>query len=425
MQWIAPAEKDVATDTLEKRLWDSADQFRANSELKAQEYSGPILGIIFLRFATVRFAEQRAMLEKAAGSSRRGSRLDEPGAYHSEGILYLAPNARFDFLLNLPEGSDIGAKVNEANRGVVLAAMEQFPAGSMQRLQRLDDAVNALISADPLRREFFGHERLVSTLYNAVKPDPSVLEFAGRVACLAAIGETIRTKLNPNPPDVSAMMGEIDKLLDESIEGVAMRSQASPVMDLSKIDFEALGRKFKESKHKNTDIEVLKAAIRAMLEKLIRLNNTRADFAEKFEELIESYNSGSRKIEELFQELLKFSRNLTQEQQRHIREHLTEEELVVLDILTRPAPELSPAERDEVKKVAKQLLERVKGLLVLDWRKRQSSRARVEDTIKDLLDTGLPRAYTPELYQQKCARMFEHFFETYPENGVGVYVGSM
>ncbi|MBI5441521.1 MAG: SAM-dependent DNA methyltransferase, partial [Deltaproteobacteria bacterium] len=55
MHWIAPAEKDSATVTLEKRLWDAADQSRANSGLKAQEYSGPILGPIFLRFAEVRF----------------------------------------------------------------------------------------------------------------------------------------------------------------------------------------------------------------------------------------------------------------------------------------------------------------------------------------------------------------------------------
>jgi type I restriction enzyme R subunit len=53
---------------------------------------------------------------------------------------------------------------------------------------------------------------------------------------------------------------------------------------------------------------------------------------------------------------------------------MTEEELVIFDILTRPSPGLSPAERDEVKKVARQLLERLKALLVLDWRKRQSSR---------------------------------------------------
>ena len=70
MHWIAASEKDRVAGTLEKRLWDSADQFRANSGLKAQEYSGPILGIIFLRFAEVRFITQRAKLERSASSSR-------------------------------------------------------------------------------------------------------------------------------------------------------------------------------------------------------------------------------------------------------------------------------------------------------------------------------------------------------------------
>ena len=102
MIWIAPSEKDSANAALEKRLWDAADQFRANSGLKSQEYSAPVLGLIFLRFAEVRFAAQRAKLEKtdAKGgnghSPRRGSRLDEPAAYHAEGILYLPAEARFD-----------------------------------------------------------------------------------------------------------------------------------------------------------------------------------------------------------------------------------------------------------------------------------------------------------------------------------------
>ena len=118
MQWIAPSEKDALTQTLEKRLWDSADQFRANSGLKAQEYSGPILGIIFLRFAEVRFSLRRAVLEKASAGSRRGSRVDDPAAYHAERILYLPPDARFDHLRDLPEGADIGAKLNEAMREI-------------------------------------------------------------------------------------------------------------------------------------------------------------------------------------------------------------------------------------------------------------------------------------------------------------------
>ena len=126
MLWIAPSEKDTASATLEKRLWSAADQFRANSGLKAQEYSGPILGLIFLRFAEVRFTIQRRKLEAAGASSRessressrRSSRVDEPAAYHAESILYLGPEARFDYLLTLPEFDSIGARVNGAMREI-------------------------------------------------------------------------------------------------------------------------------------------------------------------------------------------------------------------------------------------------------------------------------------------------------------------
>ena len=195
-------------------------------------------------------------------------------------------------------------------------------------------------------------------------------------------------------------------------------------MDLSKIDFEALRSRFKESKHKNTDLEVLKAAIRAQLEKLISLNKTRANFAEKFEELIENYNQGSQSIEGLFEELLKLSRNLNLEQERHVRENMTEEELVIFDILTRPAPELSADERAEVKKVARELLNKMKLLLVLNWRQKSTARSQLKLTIEDVLDTGLPRTYTPELYRQKCSALFEHVYESYPERDTGVYAAA-
>jgi type I restriction enzyme M protein len=118
MQWIAPSEKDSATTTLEKRLWDAADQLRANSDLKAQQYSGPILGLIFLRFAEVRFTAIRTKLESAGSTARRGSRVDDSTAYQAESVLYLTPEARFDYLLTLPESSDVGAKVNAAMRDI-------------------------------------------------------------------------------------------------------------------------------------------------------------------------------------------------------------------------------------------------------------------------------------------------------------------
>ena len=118
---------------------------------------------------------------------------------------------------------------------------------------------------------------------------------------------------------------------------------------------------------------------------------------------------------------MKLTRSLNDEEQRHVRENVSEEELVIFDIPTRPSPELSGEERAEVKKVARELLERLNALLVLNWRQKTTARSQLKLTIEDTLDAGLPRAYTPELYQQKCSALFEHVYESYPERNAGVY----
>jgi type I restriction enzyme M protein len=167
VQWIAPSEKDAANDALEKRLWEAADQLRANSGLNAQQYSGPVLGLIFLRFAEVRFAKQRATLGKKEKGSRRGSRLEMPAAYHAEGVLFLAPDARFDFLLALPEGANIGSKLNDAMRaierdnpqlaGVLPKTYELFSSTLLKQLLKRVSEIPASVDYDAFGRiyEYF------------------------------------------------------------------------------------------------------------------------------------------------------------------------------------------------------------------------------------------------------------------------------
>src|SRR5436190_18702351 len=167
MQWIAPSAKDSATETLEKRLWDAADLMRANSGLSPQQYSGPVLGLIFLRFAEVRFAKRRAELEKQARGNRRGSRLEDPAAYHAEGVLFLAPDARFDFLLALPEGANIGSKLNDAMRaierdnpqlaGVLPKTYELFSSTLLKQLLKRVSEIPASLDYDAFGRiyEYF------------------------------------------------------------------------------------------------------------------------------------------------------------------------------------------------------------------------------------------------------------------------------
>src|SRR5215510_10507399 len=106
------------------------------------------------------------------------------------------------------------------------------------------------------------------------------------------------------------------------------------------------------------------------------LNRTRMNFLEEFQKMIDEYNAGSANVETFFTKLLAFTMQLTAEEKRGIAEQLSEEELAIFDLLTKPEVTLTKQEEREVRKVAKPLLQTVKqGKLVLDWRKTQTARA--------------------------------------------------
>jgi type I restriction enzyme M protein len=99
---------------LEKRLWEAADELRANSKLKSSEYSVPVLGLIFLRYADHKFAEAEKRMPQQTSGRRKISKTD----YQAQGVLYMPEKARFGYLLNLPEGTDIGRAINDAMKAI-------------------------------------------------------------------------------------------------------------------------------------------------------------------------------------------------------------------------------------------------------------------------------------------------------------------
>ena len=99
---------------IENRLWDAADELRANSKLKSSEYSVPVLGLIFLRYADHRFSAAEEELSKKASSRRSVGKTD----YQAKGVLYLPDQARFSALLLKPEGGNIGQAINDAMKAI-------------------------------------------------------------------------------------------------------------------------------------------------------------------------------------------------------------------------------------------------------------------------------------------------------------------
>ena len=101
-------------NNIESRLWEAADELRANSELTSNEYSVPVLSLVILRYADHKFLAAAMELE-GAGSGRR---TIGPADYQAEGVLYLPEASRFSSLIRLPEGGNIGAAINDAMRAI-------------------------------------------------------------------------------------------------------------------------------------------------------------------------------------------------------------------------------------------------------------------------------------------------------------------
>jgi type I restriction enzyme R subunit len=224
-------------------------------------------------------------------------------------------------------------------------------------------------------------------------------------------------------PDISGVMGSVEQLLEEAVgaEPFMIDRDAVQRVDLTQIDFEALSGLFGSGK-KNTAAQQLRAALEKRIDRMARMNPTRIDYAAKLQEVIDRYNAGSINIDTVFEELKELAQSLTEEEERHVREELTEEELALFDLLTKPEPVLTAAQEAQVKKVVRQLLEKLKWeLLVLDWKKRQQTRAAVEVAINSEFDAGLPDVYDRRIYSEKCSRVFQHIFESYQGAGRSIY----
>jgi type I restriction enzyme R subunit len=308
-------------------------------------------------------------------------------------------------------------------RGIGLVDIAAADPG--QRLPLLNDAVDILIAKDEDKKAFLQLASNVARVFKAILPDTAANAYAPLAVLVAYLGAMIKA-LTPQA-DISELMGDIEALLNDSIatEGyrIGATPKAEPLIDLSVIDFEKLQKKFAEGR-KRTETEKLKGQIQRKLNELVQLNHNRIDFLEKFQQLIEAYNAGSRNLEDFFKELMAFTRQLTDEEKRAQREGLTEEQLAVFDILTRPDPVLTDKEKDEVKKVAGELLTQLKAnKLVLDWRKKPQSSALVRKTIRDALNR-LPAPYTRDIKKAKADLTYCHIYDSYFGPDQSIYQAS-
>jgi len=299
-------------------------------------------------------------------------------------------------------------------------------ASGFEKVALLDDARDHLVRDDDTKAEFLSHASYVNRLFKAVLPDKEASQYATDASTFGVLAKKIRA-LEPEP-DIEGVMGDIEEILDDSIatEGYVIdvptgSEDDDRFVDLGKIDFEKLQETF--GNHKSAASQRARSIIRRRVNGLVEKNRTRMDYLERFEDLISDYNAGSLNQEEFLRQLQEFSARLDDEEERHVREGLSEEELAIFDLLTKPDMELTRDERDQVKQASRDLISRLKEeKLKIDWRKHQQTRADVQVTIERTLDNELPiDPYDQEVFMEKCNAVFQHISESYAGPDENVY----
>ena len=279
---------------------------------------------------------------------------------------------------------------------------------------------DTLLASDELRRTFYVYENTVSALYEACKPEVLDQDKSRVVAALAYLRGVTEALIEQQ--DIDKIAQRISELLDESVvvnnaekfkvkefEAQYQVIKRGKTWDLSQIDFDKLRKDFGAAVYKNIEIADLRGFIAHKLELMLQQNSTRGGFAQRFQQIIENYNAGGSSTEQYFEQLVQFSQDLRAEDERHIREGLTEDELEIFDLLRKDA--MTRDETQKVKLAAKALLHRLQDespkVLVQDWYKTDQTRLIVRSAVAEVLDRELPQeSYDRVLFQAKCDNVF-------------------
>jgi type I restriction enzyme R subunit len=228
--------------------------------------------------------------------------------------------------------------------------------------------------------------------------------------------------------DISDIIRQLHKVVDEAIETKDIGAEdGTGTYDISKIDFDRLRKEFERSPAKRTTVQNLRQAIENRLQRLLAQNPLRTDFQQHYENIVAEYNREKDRvtIEQTFEALFQFDRSLDEEERRAVREGLNEESLAIFDLLKKP--DLSAVEIKRIKKVAVELLEKLKAekLKIDHWCDKEATRDAVHTTIRDFLwdeSTGLPLGcYGEEDIHAKTEEVFRHVYWAYPRLPSPIY----
>jgi type I restriction enzyme, R subunit len=261
-------------------------------------------------------------------------------------------------------------------------------------------------------------------LYRALLPDLAVEPYTIRVAFIVHLSRALRRDL-PIPTN-SSIADQVADLIDQSIIAgpYVIREDTgdySYQIDLSQFDLDKI-RAQMAACERNTAIARARSALTNKINEMVRRNHSRVDFQDRLQRIVDEYNAGNANADIVLAQLAMLIEEVAEEDQRYVREQLTEEELALFDILIAGDGELPDNERAQVRQVARDLLKQLKATrLVLDWRKKRQAMATVRLDIRDILNQKLPGSYSPDEREATAQAIFQHIYDQYQSASHNAY----
>jgi type I restriction enzyme R subunit len=276
---------------------------------------------------------------------------------------------------------------------------------------------NIIVGNDEIRNEFRVLANTVDNLYESLRPDIFKMDFDGRYkdAILYLLG-VVDGKIRPEK--LEEAKERISELLDQSVmvdEGAKAYTinESGKEIDLSKLDIDELRKIFKNKKNKNLEIANLREHIEKKLEQMLKRNVTRICFSERFRNIIDAYNAGGSENDTFYEKILKFMEELKEEEERHIKEELAEEELELFDLLRKD--KLTEKDENRVKIAAKELYHNLAArkdeLFIVGWHNDPQPKERVRAAIVNCLNTALPDCYDRNIFALKTDIVCQHIID--------------
>tara|TARA_R100001369_G_scaffold10176_1_gene23161 strand:- start:8726 stop:11983 length:3258 start_codon:yes stop_codon:yes gene_type:complete len=302
----------------------------------------------------------------------------------------------------------------------IIASGETF-----SKLELFNEYADILLADDSVRKEFNVYDNTAFGLYEACRPD--ILRLRAHYAIVEVI-HYLRGVVESHigTADIENAENRISDLLDQSVLTTDeargnLGSEPQPTykitgykkeLNLAALNFDKLREEFPKKKYKNIEIADLRAFLESKLALMLSQNITRSSFLERFQAIIDKYNSGGSLTEDYFSDLMDFADNLREEEERGIRIGLSESELELFDLIQKS--KLTIKEEQDVKNAAKHLLARLKEetpiVLIQDWYRDTQSQLKVKSAIEKVLDDDLPKSYDRKDFSNVCNKVFEHVF---------------